>query len=56
MSDLVYFAGLLLMALGVIFGVAAVSSGDAFAWFVSFALLFVGGVLLTRARREQMRR
>ena len=55
MGDLTYFLGLLAFALGIIFGVASAHGGDAGEWFVTLLCLFVGSVLLTRARREQMR-
>ena len=51
MDDVTYFLGLLAFAFGIIFGVGALTSGGAFAWLISSFLLFVGSILLTRARR-----
>jgi uncharacterized membrane protein len=55
MGDLTYFLGLLSFALGIIFGVVSAQGRDAGEWIITVIFLFVGSVLLTRARRDKMR-
>lgn len=54
-GDVAYFLGLLAMSLGIISGVMAAGTGEPVAWFIPVCLLFAGSMLLTRARREQVR-
>lgn len=52
MKDTYCFLGLVILALGIIFGTAAVQQSGAVGWIVSGVLLFVGSLLLTRTLRS----
>lgn len=56
MGDATYFVGLIVFAFGIIFGVASTQSGDTGEWVVTILCLFVGSMLLTRARRDRMQK
>jgi fatty acid desaturase len=56
MGDATYFLGLIAFAFGIIFGVASTQGADPGEWVVSLLCLFVGSMLLTRARRNRMRK
>jgi len=56
MGDTSYILGLWAMSFGIICGVASVQSYHPVTWGETLIFLFVGSLLLARARRYQMRR